>query len=397
MNSSKKYKPRLVVFLSRFPYPIEKGDKLRAFNQIQSLAKEFEIFLICTNQDEVKTSDIEKLKPFCKEIHYFILKKHLIFLNLLFALFNKKPFQVAYFTQKWIKQKVNAILETINPNHIYCQLIRPAEYVKNYHSSNKSIDIMDALSIGMERRSKTSNFFKRLFFQEEAKRLKNYERQILNYFEKSFVISQQDKNYLLHPKDKEIIVLPNGVNENFYSCELVFEKNYDLVFTGNMSYPPNINASNYIIQKIYPDLIKIYPKLKILLSGSKPSSRISRKHPKNIFISGWVDDIRESYLKSEIFIAPLFSGTGMQNKILEAMALGIPCITTSLVNNAILAENKKNILIADTQTELIHAIIELKSNSDFYKNISENGKKFILNNYTWKSVNRILISNLTSD
>jgi polysaccharide biosynthesis protein PslH len=104
VNSSGKYKQKLVVVLSRFPYPIEKGDKLRAFYQIQDLSNGFEIYLICTTQTPVNQSDLEKLKPFCKEIHHFVLKKHLIYLNLFFAIFNKKPFQIAYFTQKWIKR-----------------------------------------------------------------------------------------------------------------------------------------------------------------------------------------------------------------------------------------------------------------------------------------------------
>jgi polysaccharide biosynthesis protein PslH len=294
------------------------------------------------------------------------------------------------------QKNINYLLEKIKPDSIYCQLVRPAEYVKNYHFCNKSLDIMDALSIGMERRSKNSNFIAKILFLEEANRLKKYERQILNYFEKAFIISEQDKNYLLHPKEKEIIVLPNGVSEKFYDCKLIFDKKYDLVFTGNMSYSPNIEASNFIIKKLYPELKKIFPELKILISGSNPSSKISRNFSSNIEISGWVDDIRESYLKSHIFIAPMFSGTGMQNKILEAMSLGIPCITSSLANNAILAENKKNILIADNLEQMIDAIIQLKSNPKFYHQISEEGKEFILKNYTWNAVNKLLTKNLSS-
>jgi glycosyltransferase involved in cell wall biosynthesis len=396
VNSSQKYREKLVVFLSRFPFPLEKGDKLRAFYQIQSLAEKFDIYLICTSEKKVSSSDLEKLKPYCKEIHYFELKKSLIFLNLFNAIFNNKPFQVAYFSQNWIKKEVDFLLETIKPNHIYCQLIRSTEYVKNYHFCNKTLDIMDALSKGMERRSLKSNFILKQLFKEEAQRLLKYERQILNYFENSLIISQQDKGFILYPKDKEIQVVPNGVSEDFLNCELHLEEEFDLVFVGNLSYAPNIETSNYIIEKLYPAISKSIPTIKILLSGSSPSQKISRKHTNFITISGWVDDIRTSYLKSKIFIAPMLSGTGMQNKILEAMALGIPCVTSSLANNAILAKSNEDIIIADDLESICKAIIRLRNDLDFYKRISENGKKFIKANYTWQAANEKLIAILSS-
>ena len=197
---------------------------------------------------------------------------------------------------------------------------------------------------------------------------------------------------MIYPKNKEIIVLANGVDENFYNSNLSFNKEFDLVFTGNMSYAPNIDATNFISKKLLPELIKSNPKIKILISGSSPSLKLQKLQNKNLLISGWVDDIRESYLKSNIFIAPMITGTGMQNKILEAMALGIPCVTTSLANNAILAENNKEIIIANDAKSMLFAIDKLQNDLDFYNLISQNAKKFILENYTWKAVNRELIS-----
>ncbi|MES2589364.1 MAG: glycosyltransferase [Bacteroidota bacterium] len=391
MNLSQRYKPKLVFCTSRFPFPLEKGDKLRAFYQIKSLSEHFRIHLICTTENEVSKEDLAQIQPFCEEIHSFKLKKGLILFNLFFALLNSKPFQVAYFTQTWIQKKINQLLLDIKPDHIFCQLIRPAEYVKNYHTCSKTIDIMDALSMGIERREKKANFFIRFIFREEAKRLKKYERQILNYFEKSTIISQQDKNYLIYPKGKEIQVLANGVDEKFYNCELKIEKEFDLVFTGNMNYPPNVEAAKIIKKDILPELLKLNPKTRILISGSNPSPSLKKLEDENFLVSGWVDDIRESYLKAKIFIAPMMSGTGMQNKILEAMALGIPCITTSLANNAILAENNKEILIADDVKLMLDKIKMLQENAEFYVILSQNGKQFIQKKYTWDSINLELV------
>jgi glycosyltransferase involved in cell wall biosynthesis len=389
VNSSKKYKKKLVVCLSRFPYPLEKGDKLRAFFQIRDLSEFFEIYLICTIENHVKTEELDLLKKYCKEIHLFKLNRFTQIFNLLINFLSIKPFQVVYFTQYKIKKNIGFLLQKIKPDHIFCQLIRPAEYVKNYHDCPKTLDIMDALSKGMERQSKNSNFFMKLFYREESERLKKYERQIINYFENILIISKQDKEFILHPNKDKIIVLPNGVNEAFIDkTNLNFEKNIDILFTGNMNYFPNIEACKYIYKELYP-FFKLN-KIKTTICGANPSKVIQKLNQNDFEVTGWVEDIKRVYLKSKIFIAPMFSGTGMQNKILEAMALGIPCITTTLANNAILAKPNEEILIANTKEEFISSINLCLNDKDLYSKLAKNSQNFILENYNWKKINQNL-------
>ncbi|MFN5416382.1 MAG: glycosyltransferase [Flavobacteriia bacterium] len=396
MTLSPKYKEKLVVVLSRFPYPLEKGDKLRAYYQLKELSEVFEIHLFCTSESEINNLSHVQIATFCKEIHIYNLKKGIILLNIFKSLFTKIPFQVAYFSQNWIKKDIERKINIIQPNHIFCQLIRPAEYVKNIHSCPKTIDLMDALSKGMERRIEDSNWLLKQIFREEARRLRHYETKILDYFEHATIISNQDKSYIIHPKNQEIKVIPNGVGDKFTHFNKIPQKKYDLIFTGNMSYAPNVKACIFISQILYPKLIKVNPNYQIALVGATPSKSVLKCANKNISVTGWVDDIREKYAESKIFIAPLFSGSGLQNKILEAMAMGVPCITTSLVNNAILAQKEKEIIIADTADEMVDAIFRLNSDEDLYNEIARNAKEFVNNKYTWNESNKLLIEVLKS-
>jgi glycosyltransferase involved in cell wall biosynthesis len=250
---------------------------------------------------------------------------------------------------------------------------------------------MDALSVGMERRAKISSFFLAKLFFEESKRLKFYERKILNYFESSIIISEQDKNLILCPKEKPLIIIPNGVSADFLNSELKIEKKYDIVFVGNLSYIPNIESCMYIAKKIIPLLKVQFPTVKILFSGADPSSKIVALRNENIFVQAWVDDIKTSYLSAKIFFAPMLSGTGMQNKILEAMALGIPVVTSTLANNAILAEKEIEILIADTKTDFIEKLSFLLNDEEKITLIGKNGKEFIRSNYSWEKSNKKLL------
>ncbi len=380
-----------MIILSRFPYPLEKGDKLRAFHQIKELSKTYSITLITTTDSAIKKEHIEQIRKYCATIYIFRLSKISIAFNVFIQLFTNKPFQTGYFFSSKNKARVKAILREVKPDHIFCQLIRVSEFVKDYHECPKTLDYMDALSKGIERRIEKAPFYLRWIFRSEAKRLSLYERQIFDYFEHHVIISEQDREFILHPKRKEIVCIPNGVDNSFFE-NLNIKKDKDLVFIGNMSYAPNIEAAHYIANEILTELNSKENKYNLLISGANPNPSIVRLSKSNpaIELTGWVDDIRNSYARGKIFIAPMMIGTGMQNKLIEAMAMGIPCITTPLANNAIGGIHNESIIVAQEKNEFITAIHKLLNDSDFYHQISKGGKKLAQENFNWENTTKIL-------
>jgi glycosyltransferase involved in cell wall biosynthesis len=386
MSLSQVVKPRLVILLSRFPYPLEKGDKLRAYHQIVGLSNDFEITLICITEKKVDSKHESVLKKYCKEIYIFKLNKLLQIIYLLLSLFTEKPFQIGYFWQYHIHLKIKKIINNLTPDYIYTQLIRTTEYVKNYHVCPKILDYMDVFSKGIERRIESQPFLLKPFFKSEYQRLKKYEKYIFDYFEEHTIISKQDRSFINHSKSEEIVIIKNGISEDFFQVKNLTKK-FDFVFTGNMSYPPNISACQYIVNEILPILDKKYT---VLISGVNPSKSVLKLQSNNINITGWVNNIKESYLSSSVFLAPMFIGTGLQNKLLEAMALGIPCITTSLANNALGANPDEMILIANSKEEFKYQIERLISDQELYSRIQTNARNFVRKNYSWNPINKQL-------
>ena len=385
MNSSITYRKKLVIILSRFPYPLEKGDKLRAFNQIKELSKKYQITLIATSDKKVQKDSIEKLRKYCSTIYILHLNKISIAFNVLLQFFTNKPFQTGYFYSSKNNARIKNILNELKPDHIFCQLIRVSEFVKNYHDCPKTLDYMDALSKGIERRIEKAPFYSKWIFRTEAKRLGIYERQIFDYFENHIIISEQDRELILHPKRKSIHCIPNGVDASFFE-KIEQPRDKDLIFVGNMSYAPNIEACNFISKEILPLLnSKSTQPYSLLISGANPHANIIRLSKENtsIEITGWVDDIRISYARGKIFVAPMMIGTGMQNKLIEAMAMGIPCITTELANNAIGGIHHKSIVVAETKQDFVLAIQKLLSDDEFYATISEGGRILVQDKFNW--------------
>ena len=165
-----------MILLSRIPYPLEKGDKLRAFNQIKELSKSHDIYLFALNDQAIHPEAINILSKYCKEIHFYNLSKFSILYNTFKSIFNSYPFQIGYFFNKNIFNKINSEIRRINPEHIYCQLVRTSEYIKHL-SIPKTIDYQDAFSKGIERRINKSLWYMRSFLKIEMKRLMNYNQQ----------------------------------------------------------------------------------------------------------------------------------------------------------------------------------------------------------------------------
>lgn len=384
-------KKKLFVLTSRFPFPLEKGDKLRAYHQIKALSKRYDIILCSTSFKTIDSTLIDELSPYCQEVHVIRLKGWKVSFAFLKTIFNGKPFQVNFFYQKSAQKQIHSIIKNTQVDAIYCQLIRVSEYVKNIHHLYKTIDYMDVLSQGMLRRAKISKGIKRIIFKEEGKRLQSYENRIFDYFDQHFIISKQDKDFIKHPDRERIKVVKNGIDDYFLKYKSTHSKIYDVVFVGNLSYAPNVQAVHYLIEEILPVFESQGQELNVLISGAKPTQQIQQlvKGKKSVTLKGWVEDIRESYTSAKIFVAPLFIGTGQQNKIMEAMALNIPCVTTSLVSKG-MGSNENQLLVADSPKQFFDNINQLLNSDELYSQLTHSAYQNLKENYSWHQTIKVL-------
>jgi sugar transferase (PEP-CTERM/EpsH1 system associated) len=383
---------RLMMIVSRFPWPLEKGDKLRAFHQLKELSKHHQVHLVCITHSRVSEEQQKAIAPYCSDLTVYYIPVWRAWLNVMFGVFSRKPFQVLYFLRFGIRKKIRTLIRTQPPDHIYCQLIRVAEYVKNEHHIPKTLDYMDALGVGMQRIAGVRKFPMRLFYQIESRRARQYESLIFNYFEHHTIISAQDRNLIGHAQRNSITVVPNGVDTDYFKATPANQQpEFDLVFIGNLGYSPNQIAASYIVEHIKPALEEMGRHVRILIAGANPGDGISSLKRENVVIQGDVNDIRQAYQNGRIFLAPMFINTGLQNKILEAMSLGIPCITSHQANNAIGANPGEHLLACTTVPEFCSAIIDLLDYPEKRRVLVENGQKFIASAYSWQSATSPLL------
>lgn len=378
---------KVLVVLSRVPYPLEKGDKLRAYHTIRQLARFHEVYLFALTDEDLHPSALPELNKYCKQIEVVRLSKLDVGMNLIRSAFSSLPLQVGYFYNNHAAEKFRAFANAIKPNHIFCQLIRTAEYRNLYPSAAATLDYMDTFSIGMKRRQERESPLLRPVFTMEYNRLLKYEAEVFSRFQHHAVISEQDRNHLsLTPENRnKVNVLRNGVDfDNFHPSKAA--RKYDIIFAGNMSYPPNVGSAEYLVKEILPLVKKQIPSANVILAGTNPAPRVKALAGKDVFVSGWVDDMRAAFGSARILVAPMLISIGLQNKLLEAMAMQMPCVTSALANNALGAEPGRQVLVAADLQQYANHIVKLLQNPTFAQEIATEGYTFVRENFGWQAV-----------
>ena len=244
---------------------------------------------------------------------------------------------------------------------------------------------MDAFSKGIERRLINEPWWKKWLLKIEQKRLVNYENLIFDYFDRHTIISEQDRRFIYHAKRDCIHVIRNGVDATFFGVDRQLENAITLLFTGNMSYPPNVDCAQYLVNEIMPLIWEKKPSVELRLAGAKPHQKVLELASEKVIVTGWINDIREEYAKATVFVAPMRIGTGLQNKLLEAMSMELPCVTSALANNALQATPDKDILIGNDAQEVAATILTLIRDKERQDVIAKAGKIYVTKKFTWES------------
>lgn len=374
---------KLMLILPRVPSPLDKGDKLRAYHMIKNLSEKHELYLYCISENEVPFDIREHLLQYCDELVVFKKGKIKSVLSAVKYTFSHVPFQCGYYYHSDISNEISKAVQIIKPDALLFQLIRTALYAQKIDHSNMVLDYMDAFSSGYERMSQKSSFPEKQFFSNEADRLKEFEKEVYTCFKKHIVISEKDRQLIGGGFNNNARVIHNGVDIDFFK-PTKHAVRFDLHFHGNMNYLPNVDCAEFIAGKILPALGKRGIKLTLLISGASPHKRVKALHNnRNITITGWIDDVRAAYAASKIFIAPLQLGTGMQNKVLEAMAMGKPCVVSEMAASALGINHLEQAMVGNTVDEYCDYIIELLHNEKLSTELGNRARKYTEENFLW--------------
>ncbi len=382
-------RPTLAVLLSRFPHPLDKGDKLRAFHQIRSLSLSCDIHLFTLCEDSPSPADMLALEPYCRNITIFRLSRAVIAWQSLLSVFRGLPVQAGYFFHPAVYRKFREVVMQLQPDALYLQLSRTAAYGRDL-PFRKVIDFQDAFSLNYARVSEQSSGLRRWFYARESRLMRAFETRMMDWYDATTIISEFDRGHLERQPNKTVVV-GNGVDTVHFAPQHA-APSCDLLFAGNLGYLPNAMAVEFIAEQLMPGLLAQKPDVKVWITGRSPEleKKYGALFPNNLIFKGWVPDVRDAYASARVFIAPLFTGAGVQNKILEAMSMELPCITTPVVNASLRASEGQALWLASDADSFVFRILELLRDEQARASMGRNARAFVQERYSWDKANGVL-------
>lgn len=323
----------------------------------------------CSQEDRGR---INVIRPYCAEFHLEHISDYFSY-----------PAKSGLF-----KGKINSLYKNGNIDILQCEKAYMSRYIPR---DIKIVSILiehEILSISFSQRAKLeTNLINKLILFGRTIKKRLEEKKYYGRFNKIIVFSENDKEVIRGLYNlKNIEVIPLGINLKKYPLRQAEGKQYDIIFVGNFSHFPNVDAASYFHNDILPLLKKKIPDITVVLAGSHPPGWIRRlaQSDRNILVTGYVKDILEIYSKSKVFIAPIRCGGGMSFKILEALALRMPVVATSVGARGISAGNI--VKIADSKEEFADAVIDLLNNPSQREELSENGRRAVEKYYSWDMI-----------
>ncbi len=396
--SSDATKPRLAVLTPRFPLPLNKGDRLRIYHQLGVLHEHFSIDLHCLSFRRISGEELRAVQSRCERVSVHQLSWIKALFRMGWSLFSRRPFQVLLFTERKLVRRIRSEIMSGAPDVLLAQMVRTAEYVKDLDAVPHVLDIMDTLHAGAEREAERAPWWKRPLLEEEGRRLLRYEHRMPQYFDACTIISEQDRQLLPHPDRSNIHVVPNGVDTGFFAPDarpapLPGRKAYDAAFCGNLGYAPNIVAAKFLAQEVAPVFARLAGKpLTLLICGAQPSAAVLALDSAHIDVIGDVDDIRSAYMAAPIFVAPMLVNTGLQNKLLEAMALRRACVTTPRALAALGAPVGSAAATAEDAMSFATELLRLGADQAALDQMGKEAETLVADHFTWKAASVTLVA-----
>jgi sugar transferase (PEP-CTERM/EpsH1 system associated) len=407
---------KILYIAHRIPYPPNKGDKIRAFHQVEALAKQAEVFLCALVDDPEDWQHQAALKEICPHVTLVALSPHLKKVLALLALFTGSPMSVKYFHENKLQHEIDKLLADHVFDAIICFSGTSAEYIFRSKSAATLfsrrrphpaliMDFCDVDSLKWLEYGQRSKFPLSLLYKVEGQLLARYEKKITKNFDHAILITENEKQLFVSNvfSSKKLTVIENGVDTDYFSPTTSLtsskgshEKSLKLLFVGAMDYQANIDGVCWFAEAVWPSIINKYPQASFTIVGRNPTQTVlNLQKQQNIQVTGEVPDVRPYYEQATIVVVPLRIARGIQNKVLEAMAMARPVIVSRAAFMGLKALPEKEILIADSAQNFLDETFRLLEDHKLRDHLAEKSRQCVETNYSWSS-NMRLFSNLIS-
>lgn len=383
-----------ILFIS--PY-LPSVIRVRPYNLIRALARRGHyITLLALEPPGEDTSGLDSLRAWCQHVQIVSLPRWRTLWNGLRALFSQTPFQAAYSRSPEMAALIQRIQAGEKFDVVHVEHLRGAELPGPPARTNGIpivFDSVDSIALLFERARRAAPTWRsRLLAKLDLERTRRYEACLLERYPRVLVTSPQDRDALARLSarqdiDGRLAVLPNGVDLDYFRPQDVPRDPATLIFSGKMSYHANVAAALDLARQVMPHIWSHLPNAQLVIAGKDPTSELlALAADPRITVTGTVPDLRPYLARATVAVSPIRYGVGIQNKVLEAMAMATPVVSTSQATTALQAQPGQDLLIADIPQAIAEAVVALLTNEALRRRIGQAGRRYVETYHDWNAV-----------
>jgi sugar transferase (PEP-CTERM/EpsH1 system associated) len=385
----------LLLLIHRIPYPPNKGDKIRSYNLLKHLARHYRVHLATFVDDADDWQHVPHVQALCASSHFAAMKPLQARVKSLAALLKNRSLSLEYYRDagmaRWVRDTVAA--QRIERVLVFSSAM--AQYADPYRGARRVVDFCDVDSDKWRQYADKKSFPMSWLYRYEANQLLRYERQVARDYDASLFVSAPEAELFrsLAPESTaKIGHFNNGVDTDYFSPEQAYTSPYApgeraLVFTGAMDYWPNVDAVQWFAAEVFPALRARFPDLRFYIVGSRPAPAVEAlAQQAGVTVTGTVPDVRPYIAHAAVAVAPLRIARGIQNKVLEAMAMARAVVVSPQALEGIEAEPGSELLLAEDAAAFIDAVGTLLAGQDSAAQaIGRAARAKVQRRYSWSS------------
>lgn len=380
----------ILFLVHRLPYPPNKGDKVRSYHLLKHLAARHRVFLGTFVDDPEDEVHVAALPPFCADLRVERLVPRWAKLRSLRGLLGGEALTLPFYRNRRLQAWVDRTLSTQQIDAVVVFSSAMAQYV-SHAKVPVLVDFVDVDSAKWTQYAPNHRWPLSWLYRREGERLLAFERAVAQRSRRSFFVTDNEVA-LFRKAAPEAVALTeaicNGVDAEFFSPEHALASPYpagevSLVFTGAMDYWPNIDAVTWFCSEVLPSLLQRWPQLKFYIVGRSPTPAVQALASQQVVVTGTVPDVRPYLRHATLVVAPLRVARGIQNKVLEAMAMSRPVLASQTCAAAVDAEVGRDLLAADSVGDYVRQVESVLAAPERAEEMGVAARQQVLARYSW--------------
>ena len=378
---------RILYLCHRIPYPPDKGEKIRAFRQMRAMAERHDVDLFTLADDAADMTHRGKLLEYCRHVTVARIDPRLARWRALPFLLTTKPLTVPYFHSSELQSKVRQAMRQRSYDRIFVYCSAMAQYVDHTERVPVIVDLVDVDSDKWRQYAAWTSFPYSFIYRREAKRLREYERSICEKSTCVCVTTAREAALVRQLSGgARVHVIPTGVDATQLqpAARPSESSTPTIIFTGVMDYFPNQEAVRLFARQVLPLIRRCVPAARFLIVGRNPSRQVSElRKLDGVEVTGYVTDVRAYLAQAHVSVAPFTIAAGIQNKVLEALAFGLPIVATPRAVQALAKDVADIIETGETPEELAAKVVRFLRDPQFAESRGLEGRRRVAATYAW--------------